>query len=112
MVTGTNGTTLFFNANTFKDMNGNPVSGPVEIEMIETQSNKDMLLWNRPTTTTDGQLLVSGGIVYVNVTQGGNQLSINDNNPIQASVPSDNFIAMDYFTGAEDNVRQVRMGIR
>ena len=103
MVTGVNGTTLFFNANTFEDMNGNTVSGPVEIEMIETQSNKDMLLWNRPTTTTSGELLVSGGIVYVNVTQGGNQLSINDNDPIQASVPSDNYIAMDYFTGSEDN---------
>ena len=74
MVTGINGTTLFFNANTFEDMNGNTVSGPIEIEMIETQSNKDMLLWNRPTTTTNGQLLVSGGIVYVNVSQGGNQL--------------------------------------
>ena len=103
MVTGVNGTTLFFNANTFEDMNGNTVSGPVEIEMIETQSNKDMLLWNRPTTTTSGELLVSGGIVYVNVSQGGNQLSINDNAPIQASVPSDNYIAMDYFTGSEDN---------
>ena len=43
--------------------------------------------------------LVSGGIVYVNVSQGGNQLSINDNAPIQASVPSNNYIAMDYFTG-------------
>ena len=103
MVTGINGTTLFFNANTFEDMNGNTVSGPIEIEMIETQSNKDMLLWNRPTTTTNGQLLVSGGIVYVNVSQGGNQLSINDNAPIQASVPSNNYIAMDYFTGSEDN---------
>ena len=103
MVTGINGTTLFFNANTFEDMNGNTVSGPIEIDMIETQSNKDMLLWNRPTTTTDGQLLISGGIVYVNVSQGGNPLSINDNAPIQASVPSDNFIAMDFFTGSEDN---------
>ena len=103
MVTGVNGTTLFFNANTFEDMNGNTVSGPIEIEMIETQNNKDMLLWNLPTTTTDGQLLFSGGIVYVNVSQGGNQLSINDNAPIQASVPSDNYIAMDYFTGSEDN---------
>lgn len=103
MVSGINGTTLFFSANTFEDMNGNTVSGPIEIEMIETQSNKDMLLWNRPTTTTNGDLLVSGGIVYVNVTQGGNQLSINDNAPIQASVPSDNYIAMDYFVGTEDS---------
>ena len=70
--------------------------------MIETQSSKDMLLWNRPTTTTNGQLLFRG-IVYVNVSQGGNQLSINDNAPIQASVPSNNYIAMDYFTGSEDN---------
>ena len=32
MVTGINGTTLFFNANTFEDMNGNTVSGPIEID--------------------------------------------------------------------------------
>lgn len=101
--TGTNGTILYFSSNTFEDMNGNTVSGVIEIEMIETQSNKDMLWLNRPTTTTNGQLLVSGGIVYVNVTQNGNQLSINDNAPIQASIPSDNYIAMDYFVGTTDN---------
>ena len=32
MVTGINGTTLFFNANTFEDMNGNTVSGPIELK--------------------------------------------------------------------------------
>ena len=46
--------------------------------MIETQSNKDMLWLNRPTTTTNGQLLVSGGIVYVNVALNGNQLGISE----------------------------------
>ena len=102
-LTGTNGTILYFSSNTFEDMNGNTVSGVIEIEMIETQSNKDMLWLNRPTTTTNGQLLVSGGIVYVNVTQNGNQLSINDNAPIQASIPSDDYIPMDYFVGTTDN---------
>jgi hypothetical protein len=100
-ITGDKGTRITFGPNTFTYGNGTPVSGNIDIEMIEAQHKKEMLLLNRQTVTNDGELLVSGGIVYVNATQNGQQLSINDNNPIQASIPTNTFDQMDYFVGTE-----------
>ena len=101
-ITGQNGTILTFSENTFSDIDGNLYSGNVKIEMIETQDKKDMLLMNRPTVANGGELLVSGGIVYVNVTTpGGSQLSINDNKPITARIPATGFNNMYYFRGSE-----------
>ncbi|MBC8464484.1 MAG: hypothetical protein H8D62_02280 [Bacteroidetes bacterium] len=101
-ITGNKGTVITFNDNTFTYANGNAVVGNFTIELIEAQHKRDMLRLNKQTVTKDGQLLVSGGIVYVNATQNGQQLSINDSNPVQASIPTDNYLAMDYFTGGDD----------
>jgi hypothetical protein len=101
-ITGDKGTVITFSSNTFTYANGNAVAGNFTIELIEAQHKREMLLLNKQTVTTDGQLLVSGGIVYVNATQNGQQLSINDSNPVQASIPSNDFIAMDYFIGGDD----------
>ncbi len=101
-ITGDKGTVITFSSNSFTYANGNAVVGNFTIELIEAQHKRDMLLLNKPTVTTDGQLLVSGGIVYVNATQNGQQLSINDSNPVQASIPSNDYLAMDYFVGGDD----------
>lgn len=101
-ITGDKGTIITFGSNTFTYANGNSVVGNFTIELIEAQHKRDMLLLNKQTVTNDGQLLESGGIVYLNATQNGQQLSINDSNPAQASIPSDNYLAMDYFNGGED----------
>ena len=101
-VTGNKGTIITYSNNTFTYANGNPVIGSFTIELIEAQHKRDMLLLNKQTVTKDGQLLVSGGIVYVNATQNSQQLSINDSNPVQVSIPTDNYLAMDYFVGGDD----------
>lgn len=101
-ITGNKGTMITFSSNTFTYANGNPVSGDFTIELIEAQHKRDMLHLNRQTITTDGQLLESGGIIYLNATQNGQQLSINENNPAQGSIPTNTFLNMDYFTGDED----------
>ena len=62
-----------------------------------------MMLLNRPTFTHSGRLLVSGGVVYLNATQNGQQLSINDSDPVMVSIPTDNYIPMDFFDGSFDN---------
>ena len=61
------------------------------------------MLLNRPTFTHSGRLLVSGGVVYLNATQNGQQLSINDSYPVMVSIPTDNYIPMDFFDGSFDN---------
>lgn len=101
-ITGIKGTVITFSSNTFTYSDGTAVNGDFTIELIEAQHKRDMLRLNRQTVSRNGQLLESGGIVYLNATQNGQQLSINDTNPVQASIPSENYLAMDYFTGAED----------
>lgn len=61
--------------------NGNPVTGIVQLEVVEIFDRGNMLIANKPTTgqTVSGQkqLLISGGEFYVNAKQDGTQLSTN-----------------------------------
>lgn len=97
------GISYTFEPNTFVYSNGSAVSGSFTIEFVEALTNKEMLLINKPTFTHDGQLLVSGGVVYLNATQNGQQLSINDNSPVMVSIPTNNYVPMDFFDGSFDN---------
>jgi hypothetical protein len=103
---GNKGASIYISPCSFLDENGNSVSGVIEFELIEAQTNLDMLKINRPTFTKDGQLLVSGGVVYVNATQNGSSLKINPDCSLQANVPSIGWATdpkpMEYFVGSED----------
>jgi hypothetical protein len=102
-ITSDKGISYSFGSNTFINAVGNPVSGNFTIELVEALTKKEMMMINRPTFTHSGRLLVSGGVVYLNATQNGQQLSINDNEPVMASIPTDNYIPMDFFDGSFDN---------
>ena len=62
-----------------------------------------MMMINRPTFTHSGQLLVSGGVVYLNATQNGQQLSINDSEPVSVSIPTQDYVAMTFHGSFDDN---------
>ena len=102
-ITSDKGIVYTFGSNTFINTLGIPVSGSFNIELVEALTKKEMMLLNRPTFTNSGQLLVSGGVVYLNATQNGQQLSINDNEPVMVSIPTNNYIPMDFFDGSFDN---------
>ena len=97
-----NGFSVSFGPNTFTYANGSSVNGNFTIEIIDALTKKEMMMLNRPTFTNDGQLLVSGGIIYLNANQNGQQLSINDNQPVMVSIPTDNTTPMDFFDGSLD----------
>tara|TARA_B110001469_G_scaffold49315_1_gene48011 strand:- start:136 stop:1125 length:990 start_codon:yes stop_codon:yes gene_type:complete len=103
---GNKGGSIYISPCSFLDENGNSVSGVIEFELIEAQTNLDMLKLNRPTFTKDGQLLVSGGVVYVNATQNGISLQINPDCSLHANIPSAGGTTdpkpMEYFVGSED----------
>ena len=101
-ISGVNGTNISFSPNSFLDGNGDVVTGNIDVELIDAQDNKDMLLMNCPTVTNDGQLLESGGIFYFNPTQNGNQLTIDPNNPPQVTMPAPNGDVMFYYIGVLD----------
>ena len=102
-IVSSKGISYTFSSNTFINAGGNPVNGNFTIELVEALTKKEMMMLNRPTFTHSGRLLVSGGVVYLNATQNGQQLSINDNNPVNVSIPTDNYIPMDFFDGSFDN---------
>lgn len=60
-------------------LNGNPVTGNVDIKFIEVFDKGHMLATNKPTSGKLGngnlELLISGGEFYVNATQNGQQLA-------------------------------------
>ncbi len=98
---GKNGTILTIEKNTFIDPNGNQVSGEIKIEFKECLDRLDMVLGNM-TTTTDGQFLESGGMVYINATSNREQLAIAEDKSIGVEMPSDSILNdMQVFEGVE-----------
>ena len=79
-VTGDQGTILEFNADAFTKLNGDVVTGDVDIELIEIYDRSTMFLTKKPTNglTGDGTIstLVSGGEFYINAMQNGAQLKL------------------------------------
>lgn len=80
-ITGEQGTIIRFGANAFVKSNGDPVTGDVDITLVEIYKKSDMLLTKMPTQGRNGDdeiaLLVSGGEFYVDAKQDGAQLKPN-----------------------------------
>jgi len=55
---------------------GTPVTGNVDVEEILLRTNGDFIRQNRPTQTANA-MLVTGGSYYLNITQGGEELTAN-----------------------------------
>jgi hypothetical protein len=86
-------------------LNGNPVTGTVDVKFIEVFDKGSMLVTNKPTSgrlpNGNLELLISGGEFYINATKNGQQLDISCN--ILLKVPTsltggDDF-DMDLFNG-------------
>ncbi|MBL7559016.1 hypothetical protein JAO71_04290 [Olleya sp. YSTF-M6] len=79
-LTSDNGVQININGNCLT-LNGNPVTGQVELEYIELFDKGSMLTTNKPTMGTlpndDKSLLISGGEFFIEATQNGNQLATN-----------------------------------
>lgn len=77
-ITGNQGTMVKFSTNPFVTLNGNIVTGNVDVELIEIYDRSSMLFANRPTNgkkdNGDISTLISGGEFFVNATQDGIQL--------------------------------------
>ncbi|KAA1247436.1 hypothetical protein [Aquimarina sp. RZ0] len=90
---GAEGTILTFSPDSFKDQNGNTVTGLVTIELIEIYNKSKMVLTKMPTNgkrpNGDVETLVSAGEFFINATQNGQQLELA--NGFQIFVPVDEF---------------------
>ena len=79
IVTGEQGTKIIIPAGAL-GLNGNPVSGIINIELIEIYSKEDMMRFNMPTNgerqNGDVEMLKSAGEFFINATQEGIELEV------------------------------------
>lgn len=100
---GKAGTTIRISKNTFTDKQGRLVNGNVDIQYKEVLTELEMVLGNL-TTTTNGQPLQTGGMIYINATANNEQLNIADNKQIGIVIPTDSAkIGMQLFEGTQDS---------
>lgn len=89
ILTGEEGVILQIPANAFETQNGQPVDGVVRLEMREMLTPGSMIMADRP-TVSNGRLLTSGGQVYLNATQGGQDLRLRRGVSLGVNVPTGN----------------------
>lgn len=92
-VTGSKGTVLTFQPNSFVTLSGAPVTGNIQIELVEIYSKKDMILMNKQTmgVTWNGlSILESGGEFSIAATQNGQKLKLAPGMSYQLDAPAPN----------------------
>lgn len=78
----------------FVDEENNKIEGDIQIEFKEALDKSSFVLANL-TTMTNGRILESGGMIYVNATQNGKQLQLADDHVIGVSVPAKDTLQQD-----------------
>ena len=74
-VKGKKGTTVSINPSDLETVDGRPVGNNIQIELKEL-TNQQQLLRANAQTVSNGQLLVSGGAYFINMTSDGQQLKL------------------------------------
>ncbi|NQU33052.1 MAG: hypothetical protein HQ521_07440 [Bacteroidetes bacterium] len=87
VLVGRKGTLLKIYKNSFHYCNGEIVHGKVEVEFKEIVTENDLVL-SGLTTTSNGKLLETAGMFYINVQQEDKQLCLIDNGRIGIVVPA------------------------
>ncbi len=98
-ITGSSGTRITFNPQSFKNASGGIISsGTIKIELVEMYKPSEMIA-NRVNTITPTKLLTSGGSVHIKATQGNNEVLAN-NYKIEFKQPAYSGNPMALFKGA------------
>ena len=106
-----NGTKIIISPNSFLTQAGLAVAGNINIEVKDVLSKKDMIL-NNAIPVSNGQLLVSGGEVYFNATQGGQALKINPASSVVFQVPagaSPSFQMQEFYAKGPSDLSQTNL---
>ncbi|HBG69481.1 MAG: hypothetical protein A2W93_01290 [Bacteroidetes bacterium GWF2_43_63] len=104
---GEQGTIMILPKGCFVNSEGEPVSGNIRIELAEAYSPDDMLGSNL-TTTSDGNPLITDGMIFFNATVSGKQLGIRNENPVHIEMPTpDKKPGMMVYEGVRDDSGKV-----
>ncbi len=89
MLKGDKGTAVYIPANAFHFSDGTTPTGSVNIELKECYSLTDMVANNLNTMSEHG-ILETGGMIYVNATADGKELSVKEGKAFVIGFPKDN----------------------
>jgi len=104
IVIGEGGTQLQFSPHSLVDAEGEFAEGPVTVRLIEILDVEDMISSGVYPLDISGDLLNSGGELYINITQGAKTLSIAPGSNYTIVVPSNgNDAPMDWYVGTGDS---------
>ncbi len=102
-IRGASGTILRIYKNTFVNSSGQPAKGVINIELKEAIIPASIVMAGLA-TRSDGKLLQTGGMVYVNATANGEQLAIAKDKIIGVAMPArEADKGMSVFTGKMDS---------
>ena len=86
-IEGKQGMLIIVPKDAFIDDKGILIKTPVELELVEALTLEDMVLYDLA-TLSDGKLLESGGMFYINPTSNGENVNINPQRPFYIEIPT------------------------
>ena len=105
-VSGAKGTVIHVDPNRLETIDGSPLGGNIQVELLEMTDNSSMLL-NNTQTVSNGQILVTGGAYYLNMTSGGKQLKMKEGKGLEVEFPKLSEDEMGLFLGERDSLGQM-----
>jgi hypothetical protein len=105
-VRGAKGTVLHVDPKQLETLDGSPLGGDIQIELLEMTDNASMLL-NNTQTVSNGQILETGGAYYLNMTSDGKQLKMKKGKGLEVEFPRLTENEMGLFLGERDSLGQM-----
>lgn len=105
-IKGKLGTIIYLNPQDLLAEDGQALGNSVEVELKELLNQEQLLRADAP-TTSNGQLLVSGGAYYINIKSNGQQLKLKDGKYLSVEFPKITSEEMFLFYGQRDTLGQL-----
>ena len=102
-VRGKKGTIIHINPDDLETESGQPIGKDVQIELKEL-SNQQQLLRANAQTSSDKQLLVSGGAYFINVTSEGQDVKLKEGKTYSVEFPKLSNDEMSLYYGQRDSI--------
>lgn len=105
-VKGLKGTIIYVDPEHLETIDGSPLGDKIHIELLEMTDNSSMIL-NNTQTVSNGQVLVTGGAYYLNMTSNEKQLRIKSGKGLSVEFPKLTENEMELFLGERDSLGQI-----
>lgn len=105
-VIGSKGTIIYIDPNRLETTDGSPLGNNIQIELLE-MTDMSSMLFNNAQTVSNGQILVTGGAYYLNMTSDGKQLKIKQGKGLEVEFPKLTEDEMGLFLGERDSLGQI-----